>query len=524
MVQDAGLKLVLTSERQRALVDQWEVPVLSVDGSWDETEAAVEKVTAVPENLAYVLYTSGSTGRPKGVGMTNQALVNILKWHVSKLDKGKRFLQFASLGFDVSFNEIFAAWCAGGTVVMLPEELRMNPPALVNFIAANSIDKVMLAVTILDQMANHCIAVDDDGLRSLKEIIVTGEQLLITRPVIELFKRLKVPLHNHYGPTEAHVVSSYTLRSEPETWPMLPPIGRPISNVRLYVLDADLNPAPAGVTGDLYISGVALARGYQNRPELTAEKFIPDPHANATGARMYKTGDLARYLADGEIEFLGRRDHQVKIRGIRIELAEIESALNSHPDVRECVVVAREVGPLGKQLVAYVVPDSDELTVNDLHGHIHQRLPRYMVPSIFVQLDEIPLTRNQKVDRAALPEPTSELALFKEEFIAPRNVTEGLLEDIWAGLLDVERISVRDSFFDLGGHSLLAVQVTARVNYVFQTEFSLSAFFADPTIEGMARVLAKLWGGEDVVEEVARTFRELEDLGDEELKQILSGH
>src|SRR4029077_13771325 len=309
---------------------------------------------------------------------------------------------------------------------------------------------------------------------SLREIITAGEQLQITRPIVSLFNKLKdCTLQNQYGPSESHVVTAFTLGGSPVTWPVLPPIGQPVANTRVYILDTYLEPVPVGVVGELYLGGDCLARGYLNRPGLTAETFIANPFSSEPGARLYRTGDLARYKSDGNIEFLGRIDNQVKIRGFRIELGEIEAVLTQHPAVRGSAVIAREDRAGDKQLVAYMVPKESAPAASELRAFLKAKLPEYMVPSAFVVLDSLPLTPNGKVDRQALPEPDRGSADLEQVYVAPGNASEQAIADIWIEILGVKRIGIHDNFFDLGGHSLKATQVVSRLRDLFQCDIPL---------------------------------------------------
>ena len=297
----------------------------------------------------------------------------------------------------------------------------------------------------------------------------------------------------------------------------LPSIGRPISNVAVYVLDQHLAPVPQGVTGELYVGGAGLARGYLNAPELTGEKFLPHPYSREAGARLYQTGDLGRYLAGGEIEFLRRRDEQVKLRGYRIELGEIEAVLAQHASVRECKVIVREDG--AKQLVAYVVAQDGEIKIGEMRNYLQERLPEYMVPSAWVMLAELPLTTSGKIDQRALPLP--ETSGLLAESITARTAAEQVVADIFAHVLRLERVGVSDNFFDLGGHSLLATQVMSRLIKLFQVDVSLRRLFENPTVEGVVEILSEQWGARDVVEEIAQTILDVEEMSGSHVQAML---
>jgi len=444
------------------------------------------------EHLAYVIYTSGSTGRPKGICLPHRALVNLIQWHDRTLLRAARTLQFASLSFDASFHEMFAAWSSGGTVYLITEAIRRDVAALVRFIADHAIEKVILPVVIVQQMAEH-YGDQPERFRSLRELTTTGEQLHVTAPIVRLFEQLPgCKFHNHYGPSETHVVTAYTLPDDPRTWPSHPPIGHAIDHTSLFVLDEQGAPVADGEPGELYIGGVMLAQGYLRRPDLTAERFV-----YRDGARLYRTGDLVRWR-HGELEFLGRLDHQVKIRGFRVELGEIEGTLTQHPHVDEAVVLAREDRPGERRLVAYVVaargataaaPGEAPLTAR-LRTHLQERLPDYMVPAAFVVVDAMPLTANGKVDRRALPAPGTARPELAQAYVAPRNPLEATIAEIWEQALGLDQVGVLDDFFALGGDSLCAVQVFARVRQRLGVEVSFAALFTHPTIELFAGCVA----------------------------------
>ncbi|HLK61669.1 MAG TPA: amino acid adenylation domain-containing protein, partial [Chthonomonadaceae bacterium] len=489
VLRDAGVSLVLTHgdvEEPLAASDAARLPLKEAALSTGEERIPAE---APPACAAYVLYTSGSTGRPKGVVLSHEALVNLLWWQILRVPNPGRTLQFASIGFDASFHEIFLAWWTGGTVVIVSEEIRRDPPALLRFIDEARLQTINLSVAVLQQLA--IVQLSQPELpKSLRVVLATAEQLQITEEIRAMFHRPNAPiLYNHYGPTEAHVVTAFTLQGDTEGWSFLPPIGRPIANTQIYLLDHRLQPTPIGVPGELYIGGVCLARGYLNRPEMTAEKFVPDPFSSEPGARLYRAGDLARYLPDGNIEYLGRMDNQVKIRGFRVELGEIESVLLGHPAVREAVVLVREDAPGDKRLAAYVV-GLPGVSVGELREALREKLPGHMVPSAFVMLDAFPLNSNGKVDRKALPKPDRGVSEPGSEYATPRNAREEILAEIWSQVLRVAQVGVHDSFFELGGHSLLATQLMARVREVFHVELPLRSLFESPTIAALGQKLA----------------------------------
>ena len=439
------------------------------------------------DHLAYVIYTSGSTGRPKGICLPHLALVNLIRWHQRTLLRGARTLQFASLSFDASFHEMFAAWSSGGCIYFIPESTRKDVHALTHFIHQAGLQKVILPVVVLQQMAEQH-GHEPELFSSLRELTTTGEQLHITQPIVRLFKQLPDCLfHNHYGPSETHVVTALTLSRDPDTWPTHPSIGKPIDNTTIHILDAALRPVAIGDIGELYIGGFSLGRCYLGRPDLTAERFVRDPFSPQPDARLYKTGDLARYLPDGNIEFLGRIDHQVKIRGFRIELGEIESTLSRHPAVQEAVVLAREDTPGDKRLVAYlVVKPGWTALAGTLRSFLGQQLPDYMLPAAFVFLDAMPLTANGKIDRRALPRPGRARPQLASPLTAPRTATEDTLAAIFGETLQLDSLGVHDSFFELGGDSISAVKIVARIHRVIAVDLSIEDLFSHPTVAKLA--------------------------------------
>jgi len=444
-----------------------------------------EDHAASPNDLAYIIYTSGSTGQPKGCMNTHSGIVNRLLWMQDeyRLTADDRVLQKTPYSFDVSVWEFFWPLLAGARLVIARPGGHKDAAYLVRLIADERVTVTHFVPSMLQ------VFLQAEGLHrcdSLRQVICSGEAL--TWELQEQFGRaFGAALHNLYGPTEAAVdVTHWTC--QPTDQRKIVPIGRPISNTGIYILDSHLQPMPMGVPGELHIGGVNLARGYLNRPALTAEKFIPDPfHA---GERLYKTGDLARYLADGAVEFLGRLDDQVKVRGFRIELGEIEATLSQHPKVREAVVVARS-DPAGQRLVAYIVPEGDVSTpsTTELRSFLGGKLPDYMVPAAFVVLAALPLSPNGKVNRKALPVPATDRPDLAADFVPPATPTEEKLAGIWADVLQVQRIGSRDSFFDLGGHSLLATQVVTRVKSEFGVELPLRRLFEATTLAEFAAVI-----------------------------------
>ncbi|MEM6403793.1 MAG: amino acid adenylation domain-containing protein, partial [Cyanobacteria bacterium P01_D01_bin.116] len=483
MLEDSGVSLLLTQTKLLTSLPENEAQIICLD---TDSKVVTQQSNLNPnsavseENLAYVIYTSGSTGKPKGVAMKHFALANLIKWQLKNTTVSNRAktLQFAPISFDVSFQEIFSTWCAGGTLVLIEDELRRNPVALLDLLAEKQVERLFLPFVALQQLAESAQAQELLSL-NLREVITAGEQLQITPAIASFFSQLKdCTLHNHYGPSETHVVTSFTLTGSTKNWSALPPIGTPITNTQIYILDNHLQPVPIGIPGEIYIGGAGLARCYLNRPEITQQKFIPNPFSNKPNSRLYKTGDLARYLKDGNIEYISRIDNQVKIRGFRIELGEIEAKIAEHSNIQEVAVIAREIIPGDKRLVAYIVC-SEENTNNittKLRDFLKQKLPQYMIPNSFVVLDALPLTPSGKVDRKALPAPKASKPQT-ETFVAPRDSLEQQLVQIWEQVLGIQPIGVTDNFFELGGHSLLTVRLVAEIEKVTQKKLPLAALF-----------------------------------------------
>jgi len=526
MLADARATVLLTEQHLLERLPETDAKVICMEAGQEIIAGefcanAVNPATA--DDLAYVIYTSGSTGRPKGVSLSQAALANLIQWHMEKLSPRARTLQFASPSFDVSFYEMFVTWMSGGTLFIVPEAFRQDIPKLAGFLASNDIEKAVLPVVVLQQLAEEH-RFRKQLFTCLREVITTGEQLQITQPLVSFFEEFNhCSLHNHYGPSESHVVTALSLSGRPDSWASHPCIGRPIANARMYLLDQLLSPAPLGSVSELHIGGIALARGYLNRPDLTAERFVPDPFSQQPGGRLYKTGDLVRYQEDGNIEFLGRADHQVKIRGFRVELGEIEALLDRHPAVREAAVVTREDAPGHKRLLAYVAADPRQmLAAESLRAYLAERLPDYMLPSSYMVMDKLPLTPNGKIDRAALTLSYQPAVEPSEAFVPARTPAEELVARIWGEVLCIDKVGIDSNFFNLGGHSLLATQIILQLREIFRVDIAVRSMFDAPTVSGIVKVLSELWGGSEIVEEIAWTFLQVEELSDQDANDILA--
>ncbi|MFL6286496.1 MAG: amino acid adenylation domain-containing protein, partial [Pyrinomonadaceae bacterium] len=495
MLEDSGVRLVLTNAGLGSLLGECEgVEVIDLDDVAEElAHESCEDLSCVttPDSAAYVIYTSGSTGRPKGVLVTHRSVTRlVLSQTYVSFSPSEVFLLLAPLSFDASTFELWGALTSGARLAVFPTR-RPSLEELGAALDSYQVTTLWLTAGLFHQMAES----QAESLGRVRQIVAGGDVLsaaavrrvLSTRPDGGV-------LVNGYGPTENTTFSCCQRMAAGDEVGERVPIGRPIANSTAYVLDSRMMPVPVGTPGELYVGGEGLARGYVGRAALTAERFVPHPFSAERGARLYKTGDLARWLADGSIEFIGRADNQVKVRGYRIELGEIEAALSSHEAVNHCAVLAREDEPGDKRLVAYLVTDGVELSAGELRAHLKERLPEYMMPQAFVLLPELPLTGNGKVDRRALPAPDSSMASSTGSYVEPRDAVEVALCAAWAEVLKVERVGVEDNFFDLGGHSLLATQVVSRVRQLMGVEMPLRLMFEEPTVAALARHVAAAKG------------------------------
>ena len=471
-----------------------------LDADWnaiarESTENPVSKVTT--DNLAYVIYTSGSTGKPKGAMVTHGSLVNAYyAWDAAyPLRSGtSSHLQMASFSFDVFTGDLVRALCFGAKLVLCPQDWLLNPEKIYELMRREKVDYAEFVPALLRSLIRYLR--DTEQSLDFMRLLIVGSDIWYMNEYRTLFDYCgpETRVINSYGLTEATIDSAYF---EADYFQLVHefclnqpvPIGRPFPNTRMYIMDRYLQPVPVGVPGELYIGGEGPARGYFDWPDLTAERFIPDPFTDRPGTQLYKTGDRARYCPDGTIELLGRVDNQVKIRGFRIEPGEIEAILQKHPSVRESVLTVREDVPGNRYLVAYIVPSATATTASELGHFLEARLPKYMVPSVFMMLDALPLTPNGKIDRNALPAPKIR---SEDTYIAPRNDLERTIADIWRKLLGVERITIHDSFFELGGHSLLASQLVRRLCDALKIEFPLRKLFESPTVYGLAEAVEEI--------------------------------
>jgi amino acid adenylation domain-containing protein len=476
----AGCEVLLLAEKSDAL------------DSWPRSNPST---SVTPSDIAYVIYTSGSTGKPRGVLLPHAGLVNY-NFNMARaysMNPDDRVLQFCSVSFDIAVEELFITWLSGATLVMKSEEMPLAVPEFLSWVERQGITVLDLPTAYWHEWMHQISELRKPAPEGLRLVIVGGEKVS-TKAYAAWAGSVgrRVRWFNTYGPTEGSIAATvYEPKSDSDPIPQNIPIGRPVANVRIYLLDPQLNPVPIGLAGELHIGGIGVAQGYLNRPELTAEKFISDPFAAEPGARLYKTGDLARHLPSGEIEFVGRNDDQVKIRGFRVELGEIEFALAKHPGVREVAVVAREAAREDeagdKRLVAYFVPAHQaEITAHDLRRYLQKEMPDYMVPSVFMILSAMPLTPNGKIDRRGLPAPEAEIS---GEAIAATDALESQLVRTWEDVLGKKRIGIRDDFFELGGHSLLAARLMHRTGQMLGKNLPLAMLVQSPTIEQLAAAL-----------------------------------
>jgi amino acid adenylation domain-containing protein len=522
---ETGAPVVLTHAAHADRLPEFAGKVICLDRDRQLFDLAPDSnpdVQVAPDSLAYVIYTSGSTGVPKGVGVRHFNLVNYSHFICQRLTAGSHpaglhFATVSTISADLGNTCIFPSLISGGCLHVIDYETAVSPELFSEYVARHPIDVLKITPSHLSSLLN---GVPDSSVLPEKYLILGGEAT--SWDLAERIGRAKkCALLNHYGPTEA-TVGCCTFRADNEVncWDAATlPIGKPIANAEIYILDGHMEPVPIGVAGELYVGGSGVARGYLNQPNQTSERFLQNPFSNDPDARLYRTGDLARFLPDGNVEFLGRIDAQVKIRGFRVEPAEIESVLRKHPHVAAVAVVAYEGDSAEKQLAAYVV-SRNQIREHDLRSFVLQQLPDYMVPSAFISIESIPLTANGKIDTRALPNP-QEHSLPREN-VAPRNADEEKLALIWQEVLKRDVIGVTDNFFELGGHSLLATQIISRIRNGFRVQMPLHSFLQNPTIAALAQQLKDCPAIESEQEEMARLLRELEGISDEEAERLLA--
>jgi amino acid adenylation domain-containing protein len=486
-LRDADVSVLVTKMESPVSTGAFQVVNLERDAA-EIARCPVEApvVSVAAENLAYVIYTSGSTGQPKGVEVTHGNLRNLLNWHLRAFEvtARDRASHQASLGFDAAVWEVWPYLAAGASVYFPEDDVRTNPAALRDWLVAQKITITFLATPLAESM----MLLDWPREVDLR-ILLTGADTLHRRPSA----RLPFVLVNNYGPTECTVVATSGVVASAESSNRMPSIGHAVDNTEVFILDEHKKQVSSGAAGELYLGGASVARGYRNRPDLTAQRFVANPLQPQSSERLYRTGDLVREVARGELEFLGRIDEQIKIRGYRIEPSEIVSALDASPDVDASAVMAVEDGPGDKRLVAYVaLAAGAKTTAGELQALLRKQLPDYMIPATFVRIDSLPITSNGKVDWSALPLPLNGNVLTDDSYVAPRNIVEEKLAAIIAPLLHVERVGVHDNFFFRGGHSLLGTQLLTKITDTFGVELSLLNLFEHPTLAEMSEEIEHL--------------------------------
>lgn len=488
MLNDAQPRVLIAKEglADRLGAGTWAVINIAADRDIDDSSINAPLIEIDKNQLAYVIYTSGSTGQPKGVEITHENLLNLVSWHQSEfgVTARDRASHLASVGFDASVWEVWPHLTAGATLYLPDDETRLSPARLRDWLVQNQI-----TISFLPTALAEAVMTLDWPTETALRFLLTGADTLHCYP------KTNQPfvVVNNYGPTECTVVTTSGHVDSQDTNDGLPTIGRPITNTVVHILDENLQSVTPGEAGELCIGGVGLARGYRNRRDLTTEKFIPDPFNRNVGERLYRTGDKARQLANGDIAYLGRIDDQIKIRGYRIEPAEIEAAINLHPAIASSVVVTSAADCFEKRLTAYVAMHNGTTPMAaELREFLSASLPDYMLPSQFVKIPALPLTNNGKIDRSALPEPTIENTLRDEDFVAPRSPIEQKLSTLVCSLLNLEKVSVNDNFFLLGGHSLLGTQLIVKIRSAFGVDLALRALFEAPTIAELSSEIERL--------------------------------
>jgi amino acid adenylation domain-containing protein len=490
MARDAGISALVAGQGHENKIPRAALPTIILDEDGRIIDAPTPSCSTAPPaeaaSLAYVIYTSGSTGDPNGVEVTHENLLNLVSWHqqVFQVTREDRASHMANVGFDAAVWEIWPYLAAGARVQIPDDQVVSDPELLRNWLVA---ERITLSF-IPTPLAERLLSLPWPAQTALRIMLIGADALHRYPP-----EGLPFQLINNYGPTECTVVATSGRVLPQDSQQGLPPIGSPIANTQIYILDESGRQVPAGTEGELYIGGVAVARGYRNRPDLTAERFVPDPFATKPGGRLFKTGDVAKLLSDGQIAFVRRMDDQVKVRGFRVEPYEITAVLNRHPRVLQSVVVARATAQEDKRLVGYVVPAlHGSLTPSELREFLRLRLPDYMVPETFVRLESLPLSAHGKIQRSELPDPNEANTLRDNVFIAPRTDLEKTVANILASLLGVERVDVEANFFVLGAHSLVGAQLIARVRREFGVEMSLRVLFEAPTVAELSAEIGRL--------------------------------
>ncbi len=525
MLENVQAPLILSQERLLKLLPEQDARVICLDAEWPiiaQSSSENSDGGATAGNLVYVIFTSGSTGRPKGVSIEHRQLVNYVSAVQERLafPPSANFATVSTFAADLGHTMVFPSLCMGGCLHLISQERASDPVGLADYFDRHKIDCLKIVPSHLEALlSTH----NPEQLLPRHRLVMGGEasgwgmveSLMKIAPDLEI--------HNHYGPTET-TVGVITCRVEDikkAEQTATVPLGRPIANTEIYILDSNRQPVPIGSLGELHIGGAGLARGYLGHPELTAEKFIPNPFSDEPGTRLYKSGDLARYWPNGNIEFIGRVDNQIKFHGFRVELGEIKCALNRHPKVRDSIIVLAKDDNRYDTIVAYYV-SRQELESAELREFLLQSLIEDTIPNLFVHLKKLPLTLNGKINYQSLPTIAEARQRLSRNFIAPRTPTEKQVSEIWAGILGIERVGIRDNFFDLGGHSLLATRIITQLREAFHVELPLRVLFETPTVEGLASALTQMQISQENEEEMARMIQELKALSPDMINTILS--
>ena len=528
MIEDAAASVIITRQELAHTLPQTEAKAICLDSDWPaicEYDRTNPDSGATAGNPAYVIYTSGSTGKPKGVIVTHHNVVRLFQSTRAQYGFNKQdvWTLFHSYAFDFSVWELWGALIYGGRLVVVPYLVGRSPKDFYELLGKQQVTILNQTPSAFRQLIQAEESAEASESLALRAVIFGGEALDMQslKPWVERHGDQMPQLINMYGITETTVHVTYRRVIERDITRAGSLIGGPIEDLQLYIVNSRMQPVPVEVPGEMYVGGGGVARGYLNRADLTAERFVPNPFGNKEGDRLYKTGDLARYKENGDIEYLRRIDHQVKIRGFRIELGELESVLAEHPAIREAVVIAREDDPGNKRLVAYLVAhDLSTYDSSELFDYLKEVLPSYMIPAAFVLLDALPLTPNGKIDRLALPVPERAGHGREDGFVAPRSPVEEVLAEIWVGVLGVDRVGAHDNFFELGGHSLLATQIVSRVQETFQTRLPLQKVFEEPTVAALAIALLDSDDGTRIAR-TAEMLLKIARLSDEEAVQLL---
>jgi amino acid adenylation domain-containing protein len=522
ILENGQIEILLSQKQYAGDLEALQAQIVNLDGEWyyfDREASEPFGGGLSSKNLAYMIYTSGSSGEPKGVMISHRALVNHLTWMWKYFDLGgyDRGIQITSLSFDVSVCEILVPLICGGGLVIADSDIPRDIDHLIDVMDQRQVTIIQLSPYLLQGLVQHPRLL---VCSSLRHVICGGEELPPDLPA-RFYEGCDARLYNLYGPTECTIDALHWPVSQQSEYPVMP-VGSPIANVQAYILDNFFQLVPIGIPGELYLGGEGLGRGYVNSPELTAERFVPNPFSQEPGKRLYRTGDLASYLPDGGIIFLGRMDKQVKLRGFRIELGEIEAALRNHPGVDQTVADLDQESLDGKRLVAYVVPRTDKMCeASDLRAYLKTRLPEYMIPAAFVFLETLPLTDSGKIDRKALPIPERSPTVHTGDYIQPHSPIERVVADIWAAVLNVDRIDMNDNFFDLGGHSLLAIRLTARLKDTFQMDFPVRMVFEARTMAEYCQMMLDQALDRGRVERISQLMVELANISDDEAGRLL---